>query len=82
MNAQDPRFPGANIIAIHGKSPKIHDTAFIAPGATIIGDVEIGAGNPAAAAVRCAGGVSRCGTQFMLRVWTRRMERSEGGTCM
>ena len=31
--------PGANIITIHGKTPKIHETAFIAPGATIIGDV-------------------------------------------
>ena len=37
--------PGANITPIHGKSPKIHETAFIAPGATIIGDVEIGAGS-------------------------------------
>ncbi|MBV7258547.1 gamma carbonic anhydrase family protein [Erythrobacter crassostreae] len=41
----DTRFPGANIISIHGKTPKIHDTAFIAPGSTIIGDVEIGAGS-------------------------------------
>ncbi|MEP5937655.1 MAG: gamma carbonic anhydrase family protein [Erythrobacter sp.] len=37
--------PGANIIPIHGKAPKIHPTAFIAPGCTIIGDVEIGAGS-------------------------------------
>ncbi len=37
--------PGANIISIHGKTPKIHETAFIAPGSTIIGDVEIGAGS-------------------------------------
>jgi len=37
--------PGVNIIAIHGKTPKIHETAFIAPGTTIIGDVEIGAGS-------------------------------------
>jgi carbonic anhydrase/acetyltransferase-like protein (isoleucine patch superfamily) len=36
-------YPGANIIPIHGKTPKIHETAFIAPGCTIIGDVEIGA---------------------------------------
>ncbi|MEO1220971.1 MAG: gamma carbonic anhydrase family protein [Pseudomonadota bacterium] len=35
--------PGVNIIPIHGKTPKIHDTAFVAPGSTIIGDVEIGA---------------------------------------
>ncbi|MCQ9371676.1 gamma carbonic anhydrase family protein [Corynebacterium sp. 35RC1] len=31
------------IIAINGKTPRIHETAFIAPGATIIGDVTIGA---------------------------------------
>ncbi|SMQ69026.1 Carbonic anhydrase or acetyltransferase, isoleucine patch superfamily [Altererythrobacter xiamenensis] len=36
---------GVNIIPIHGKTPKIHETAFIAPGCTIIGDVEIGAGS-------------------------------------
>lgn len=37
--------PGVNIIPIHGKSPRIHETAFIGPGCTIIGDVEIGAGS-------------------------------------
>lgn len=31
------------IAAIHGKTPRIHDSAFIAPGCRIIGDVEIGA---------------------------------------
>ena len=45
MTIHDPHHPGANIIPIHGKAPKIHETAFIAPGATIIGDVEIGAGS-------------------------------------
>ena len=35
--------PGVRIVPIHGKSPQIHDTAFIAPGCTIIGDVTIGA---------------------------------------
>ncbi|WP_336985236.1 gamma carbonic anhydrase family protein [Altererythrobacter aquiaggeris] len=35
--------PGVSIIPIHGKSPRIHDSAFIAPGCRIIGDVEIGA---------------------------------------
>lgn len=45
MSTHPPRHPGANIIAIHGKAPKIHETAFIAPGCTIIGDVEIGAGS-------------------------------------
>jgi len=39
------RHPGVNIIPIHGKTPRIHETAFIAPGCTIIGDVEIGAGS-------------------------------------
>jgi gamma-carbonic anhydrase len=43
--SHDPRFPGAHIIAIHGKTPQIHDSAFIAPGCTIIGDVTIGAGS-------------------------------------
>lgn len=37
--------PGVNLIPIHGKAPQIHDTAFIAPGCTIIGDVVIGAGS-------------------------------------
>ena len=35
--------PGIRIIPIHGKTPKIHESAFIAPGCTIIGDVTIGA---------------------------------------
>lgn len=35
--------PDVSIIPIHGKAPKIHDSAFIAPGCRIIGDVEIGA---------------------------------------
>ena len=35
--------PGVNIVPIHGKTPKIDDSAFIAPGCTIIGDVTIGA---------------------------------------
>ena len=35
--------PGVTIIPIHGHTPKIHDSAFIAPGCTIIGNVEIGA---------------------------------------
>lgn len=30
------------IASIHGKTPRIHPTAFIAPGCRIIGDVEIG----------------------------------------
>jgi gamma-carbonic anhydrase len=33
---------GPLILPFEGKTPKIHDTAFIAPGAVIIGDVEIG----------------------------------------
>ena len=39
--------PGVNIVPIHGKTPQIHETAFIAPGCTIIGDVTIGAGRRA-----------------------------------
>ena len=35
--------PGPLILPFHGILPKIHPTAFIAPGAVIIGDVEIGA---------------------------------------
>lgn len=31
------------VAAIHGKAPRIHSSAFIAPGCRIIGDVEIGA---------------------------------------
>lgn len=34
--------PDVTIIPLHGKSPRIHDSAFIAPGCRIIGDVEIG----------------------------------------
>lgn len=40
-----PARPGVNIVPIHGKTPRIHESAFIAPGVTIIGDVEIGAGS-------------------------------------
>ena len=35
--------PGVTIIPIHGKTPKIHETAFVAPGCVLIGDIEIGA---------------------------------------
>lgn len=35
--------PGVHIIPLHGKMPQIHDSAFIAPGCSIIGDVTIGA---------------------------------------
>ncbi|HMS20967.1 gamma carbonic anhydrase family protein [uncultured Sphingorhabdus sp.] len=35
--------PDVSIIPIHGKSPQIDDSAFIAPGCRIIGDVTIGA---------------------------------------
>lgn len=34
--------PGALILPHKGKTPRIHETAFVAPGARIIGDVEIG----------------------------------------
>lgn len=42
MTANDPSRPDVSIVAIHGKRPRIHDSAFIAPGSRIIGDVEIG----------------------------------------
>jgi len=34
--------PGVTLLELHGKAPRIHDSAFIAPGCRIIGDVEIG----------------------------------------
>ncbi|MGV3511141.1 MAG: gamma carbonic anhydrase family protein [Novosphingobium sp.] len=34
--------PDVSIIPLNGKSPRIHESAFIAPGCRIIGDVEIG----------------------------------------
>lgn len=41
--AFDPKnLPAPIIMPWHGKWPKIHPTAFIAPGAVVIGDVEIG----------------------------------------
>jgi carbonic anhydrase/acetyltransferase-like protein (isoleucine patch superfamily) len=38
-----PFRPGVTILPYQGKYPRIHDSAFIAPGCRIIGDVEIGA---------------------------------------
>ncbi len=35
------RHQGAHIRALNGKAPNIHETAFVAPGAKIIGDVTI-----------------------------------------
>ena len=35
---------GPTIAAYEGKAPRIHQTAFVAPGACLIGDVEIGPG--------------------------------------
>ncbi len=34
--------PDTSIITVYGKTPRIHDSAFIAPGCRIMGDVEIG----------------------------------------
>jgi carbonic anhydrase/acetyltransferase-like protein (isoleucine patch superfamily) len=34
--------PDTTIIPVYGKVPRIHDSAFIAPGCRIMGDVEIG----------------------------------------
>ena len=36
------KYPDVSIIPLNGKTPRIHDSAFIAPGCRIIGDVEIG----------------------------------------
>ena len=36
------RFPWATILPFEGKWPEIHETAFVAPGARIIGDVTLG----------------------------------------
>ena len=36
--------PGAHILDYRGKTPRIHPTAFVAPGARIIGDVQVGEG--------------------------------------
>ncbi len=36
------RWPDVTILTLNGKTPKIHESAFIAPGCRIIGDVEIG----------------------------------------
>ena len=35
---------GPTIASYEGKAPRIHETAFVAPGACLIGDVEIGPG--------------------------------------
>ena len=39
------RYPGAHILAVNGIAPTIADDVFIAPGAVVVGDVEIGAGS-------------------------------------
>jgi carbonic anhydrase/acetyltransferase-like protein (isoleucine patch superfamily) len=41
-NTTADRFPWATILPLHGKAPRIHQSAFIAPGARVVGDVEIG----------------------------------------
>ena len=33
---------GVTIVELHGKRPRIHDSAFVAPGCRLIGDIEIG----------------------------------------
>src|SRR5690606_32257449 len=42
MTTPAKRFPWATILPFGGKVPRIHETAFVAPGARIIGDVTIG----------------------------------------
>lgn len=41
----ESRFHGVTIVSIHGKTPQIDPTAWIAPGCRIIGDVTIGPGS-------------------------------------
>jgi carbonic anhydrase/acetyltransferase-like protein (isoleucine patch superfamily) len=41
-NPMTPNRPDVSIITLNGKTPKIDDSAFIAPGCRIIGDVTIG----------------------------------------
>lgn len=41
MSPQE-RFPWASILPFAGKMPQIHESAFVAPGARIIGDVTLG----------------------------------------
>jgi carbonic anhydrase/acetyltransferase-like protein (isoleucine patch superfamily) len=40
-----PERPGPLLLAYGGRTPRIHAQAWIAPGAAVIGDVEIGAGS-------------------------------------
>ena len=35
--------PGVRIVPFNGKAPRIHDSAFVAPGCVLVGDVAIGA---------------------------------------
>ena len=42
MTTAAERFPWATILPFEGKHPQIHETAFVAPGARIIGDVTMG----------------------------------------
>ncbi len=35
--------PGVTIVPIHGHTPQIHDSAFVAPGCVLVGDITIGA---------------------------------------
>ena len=37
------RHPGVRLVTIHGKSPRIHESAWVAPGCILVGDVDIGA---------------------------------------
>ena len=39
------QFPGAHVLAIGDQQPQIADDVFIAPGAVVVGDVEIGEGS-------------------------------------
>ena len=43
MTTSSASRPGVRIVSIHGKTPRIHESAWVAPGCTLIGDIEIGA---------------------------------------
>jgi carbonic anhydrase/acetyltransferase-like protein (isoleucine patch superfamily) len=40
---QSPRTSGPLILPFNGKAPRVHESAYIAPNAVLVGDIEIGA---------------------------------------
>ena len=58
--------PGVTIVPIHGHAPRIDDSAFVAPGCVIIGNVEIGAW-PWIGTMVTPGRLMRCGPAIARR---------------